>query len=413
VREAVELTQPRWRDQAQREGRTIDVDVQAQGSAPVTVNGDSSALREVLVNLIFNAVDAMPDGGHLAIGLAHHERGVALSVGDTGHGMTDAVRRRIFEPFFTTKGAAGSGMGLAMVQKIVAGHGGQIEVDSAPGAGTTMRIWLPATSMVDASDDAAGDQDGASAAQEGAEPGRIGRIVVVDDQQDVLDTTAMLLRADGHDVQVFNDPRAAVASIVADPPDLVISDVGMPRMSGWDVARAVHAAHPRVPVVLLTGWGREISPTQLRKGGVAAVLAKPLEGPALRRVVDAHLPDQRPLQVLLVDDSAAFAAALAMLIGQHGHVVTRVERAAAGVEALRSGAFDLVVVDLGLPDLPSSAVLAAARAAVSHPCVCVVSGSAQGAMEQAVPGADLYVEKVQVSERLDDIIRAAWDRRPR
>jgi DNA-binding response OmpR family regulator len=102
-----------------------------------------------------------------------------------------------------------------------------------------------------------------------------------------------------------------------------------------------------------------------------------------------------------------------MLIGQQGQTVTRVERAAAGIEALQTGTFDLVLVDLGLPDLPSSTVLAAARAAASRPCVCVVSGSAQGAMELDLPGADLYVEKVQVPERLDDIVRAARERRSR
>jgi signal transduction histidine kinase/DNA-binding response OmpR family regulator len=415
VREAIELTQPRWRDQAQREGRTIDVDVQVPPMPPrVRVVGDAAALREMLVNLIFNAVDAMPAGGRLTIGLATAGDGAEVSVRDTGVGMTDAVRRRIFEPFFTTKGAGGSGMGLAMVRKIVAAHGGRIDVESAPGLGTVFRIWLPATEAPDTDDGAAGaGAAGAGPDAAGAPPARIGRVVVIDDQQDVLDTTAMLLRGDGHDVRAFADPRAAMAGIVADPPDLVISDVGMPGMTGWDVARAVHAAHPHLPVVLLTGWGREISPAQRREGGIAAVLAKPVEGTALRQAVDALLqPEERPLRVLLVDDSVAFAAALAMLIGQRGHDVTRVETGAAAIEALQMAAFDLVVVDRGLPDQPAGAVLAAARRAVDRPAVCVVSGSASAAMMEEVPGADLYVEKVRVPERLDDLVHLAGAKRP-
>jgi signal transduction histidine kinase/DNA-binding response OmpR family regulator len=400
VREAVELTQPRWRDQAQREGRTIAVSFQLQPTRPV--EGDAVALREVLVNLIFNAVDAMPEGGQLTIGVGPAGAGAELTVRDTGHGMPPAVQRRIFEPFFTTKGERGSGLGLAMVRKVIASHGGRVDVTSSPGVGTTFAIWLPTTEAAVAE---AGPTDAPRSA------GRVGRIVVVDDQQDVLDTTAMLLREDGHDVRVFLDPAAAVAYVVADLPDLVLSDLGMPGMSGWDVARAVHARHPRLPVVLLTGWGREISAAQMRENGIAAVLAKPVEGGALRQAVAAVLAaDERPLDVLIVDDSAAFAAVLAMLIGQDGHEVTRVDSGAAAVEALGAATYDLTILDAGLPEGSAVLVAAAARRAPGAPAVCVVSGSSVEEMQRAVPGADLYVEKVRVPERLDDLVRLARSR---
>jgi signal transduction histidine kinase/DNA-binding response OmpR family regulator len=397
ARQAVELTQPRWRDQAQREGRTVAVDLRLRPTRPV--NGDAAALRDVLVNLIFNAVDAMPAGGTIAIGLGPAGAGAELTVQDTGVGMAPAVQRRVFEPFFTTKGEQGSGLGLATARKVVVAHGGRIDVRSEPGAGTTFTLWLPTT---DAPADAAEEGPAQVAA------GRVGRIVVVDDQRDVLDTTAMLLRGDGHDVRAFADPPAALAAVLADPPDLVISDLGMPGMNGWDVARAVHERHPALPVVLLTGWGREISAQQLREAGIAAVLPKPVEGPALRAAVAQALPrEEGPLRVLLVDDSAAFAAVLAMLIGQAGHTVERAETAAAGIAALGREAFDLVVVDAGLSDRPSAEVVAAARAAASRPAVCVASGSTLAQMEAAAPGADLYVEKVRVPERLEEIIRLA------
>jgi signal transduction histidine kinase/DNA-binding response OmpR family regulator len=397
VRQAVELTQPRWRDQAQREGRTIDVDLQLRETRPVM--GDAASLRDVLVNLIFNAVDAMPSGGRLTVALAPAGAGAELTVRDTGVGMPPAIQRRIFEPFFTTKGEKGSGLGLATARKVASAHGGRLDVASEPGRGTTFTLWLPTT---DAPAEAAEEERG------GPMAGRIGRIVVVDDQQDVLDTTAMLLRGDGHDVRVFLDPRQAVASAVADPPDLIISDLGMPGMNGWDVARAVHERHPALPVVLLTGWGREISAQQMRDGGIAAVLPKPVEGPALRAAVASALPrEQRPLRVLLVDDSAAFAAVLAMLIGQAGHAVERADSGAGGVERLRVGGFDLALVDAGLPDGGAAEVLAAARALAPAPAVCVVSGSRLAEMERMVPGADLYVEKVRVPEELDRIVAAA------
>jgi signal transduction histidine kinase/DNA-binding response OmpR family regulator len=397
VREAVELTQPRWRDQAQREGRTIAVGLQLQPARPVL--GDAVALREVLVNLIFNAVDAMPEGGDLTLTVQPAGAGAELTVRDSGHGMPPAVQRRIFEPFFTTKGERGSGLGLAMVQKVVASHGGRVDVHSAPGSGTTFTIWLPATE--------APAEDGSAPSAQPARD-RVARIVVIDDQRDVLDTTAMLLRGHGHDVRAFQDPRAGVEAALDDRPDLVISDLGMPGMNGWDVARAVHARHPDLPVILLTGWGREISATQMREGGIAAVLPKPVEGPALREAVASALPgEERPVRVLIVDDSAAFAAVLAMLIGQAGHAVERVETGQAGLAALASGEHDLLLVDLGLPDRPAIDLIAAARVAPGRPAVCVVSGSAIAEMERSAPGADLYVEKVRVPERLDDLVALA------
>jgi CheY-like chemotaxis protein len=233
---------------------------------------------------------------------------------------------------------------------------------------------------------------------------------VVDDQPDVLDTVALLLRADGHAVRTYLDPRVAVARIVAEPPDLVFTDLGMPGMSGWDVARGVHARHPDLPVVLLTGSGREVGPGQMRAGGIAAVVAKPVDGPALRRALGAALGAARPLRILLVDDSAAFASALATLIGQDGHEVRRTDSGAAGLEALGAAVFDLVLVDRSLPDLPAVEVVRVARRAPGRPMVCVVSGSTLATMEAEVPGADLYVEKVRLPDRLAEVVRTARDR---
>jgi CheY-like chemotaxis protein len=244
--------------------------------------------------------------------------------------------------------------------------------------------------------------------------------VLVDDQEDVLETMGMLLRRDGHDVRTFRDPRAAVDSCLLERPDVVLTDLGMPALSGWDVARLVRERWPDLPVLLLTGWGRDIAAAQLREHGVLAALAKPAELPALRLALARALRPAAaaPLRILLVDDATAFATVLAMLLGQGGHTVRRVERAGAALEALASDdPVDLVILDLNLPDRPSVDVLAAARARASAPggppAVCVVSGSAPQAMREEAPGADLYVEKARVPDHLEQIFATARRRAAR
>jgi signal transduction histidine kinase len=141
VKEALEATQPIWKDQAWREGRPIEVMMELGTISPVY--GRSSELREVLVNLILNAVGAMPKGGRLTLCTRQGEGSVHVEVSDTGTGMTDEVRRRIFDPFFTTKGAKGTGLGLSVSYMLIKSHHGDIEVRSEPGRGTTFSIKLP------------------------------------------------------------------------------------------------------------------------------------------------------------------------------------------------------------------------------------------------------------------------------
>ncbi|HSD48947.1 MAG TPA: HAMP domain-containing sensor histidine kinase, partial [Actinomycetota bacterium] len=141
VRDAVEMTAPRWRDEMQSRG--IEVRLIARLGPIPSVAGHPAELREALMNLILNAVDAMPNGGAITVSTEAIETGVEIRVADTGVGMTDAVRQRIFEPFFSTKGMQGTGLGLAMVDGIVSRHGGQVLVESTEGLGSTFQIRLP------------------------------------------------------------------------------------------------------------------------------------------------------------------------------------------------------------------------------------------------------------------------------
>jgi PAS domain S-box-containing protein len=144
VQEVVEATQPLWQDHARREGRPIQLDL-ALSTLP-RVSGRAAELREVLINLLLNAVEAMPQGGHLTLRTWAEEASVCVAVSDTGTGMTPEVQRRLFDPFFTTKGARGTGLGLSVSQAIIKGHHGILSVDSAPGRGTTFVITLPQSS---------------------------------------------------------------------------------------------------------------------------------------------------------------------------------------------------------------------------------------------------------------------------
>ena len=288
VAETIEITRPRWREEPRRKGIVIEAAADLGELPPV--EGNPAEIREVLTNLIFNAVDAMPGGGSLRFtgrvcsdaghprpegspdapaaatpSSAESPQWVEVAVSDTGIGMTDEVRRRIFDPFFTTKGLRGTGLGLSAVYGIMERHGGQIEVTSAPGKGATFRLrFRPAAEVpqrpfrVTAS----------------LLPSR--RILLVDDDAAVRQTLAALLRASGQEVIEADSGAAAVDWLAATPVDLVITDLGMPQVTGWEVARAAKARRADLPVVLLTGWGDQTEAEASADGDVDRVLAKPV-----------------------------------------------------------------------------------------------------------------------------------------
>jgi GAF domain-containing protein/CheY-like chemotaxis protein len=272
VQEAVEMTRPRWQDESQ--SRAIEVRLTVDLAPLPAIDGQAPELREALTNLILNAVDALPHGGDVRIATRLRDGRVEVVVADTGVGMSDSVRRRIFEPFFSTKGPSGTGLGLAMVYGIVSRHGGEILVDSAEGAGATFTVRLPL-----------GRAAGLAAAPPaGGGPDSL-RILVVDDEPHVRDTLEEMLRLQNHRVAVADDGPTGVSRFREGPFDLVMTDLAMPGMSGWQVAQAVKQACPAVPVVLVTGWGVELSPEQLRAYGVDLVLSKPFRYDDVRAVV--------------------------------------------------------------------------------------------------------------------------------
>jgi signal transduction histidine kinase/HAMP domain-containing protein len=268
VREVVELTRPRWRDEAQMRALAIDVSLEL-GDVP-RVAGEASALREVTMNLLFNAIDALKQGGAIRISSWAADNWVYCAVADNGVGMTDDVRRRAFEPFFTTKGPQGTGLGLSVAHTIVQRYGGELSLRPNDGGGTVVTLRLP---------QAAPGTLGAEAIETPAGPPL--RVLVIDDEVTVREALADSLTEEGHTVVQAGSGREGLARLADGAAvDVVVTDLGMPEMTGWDVARAVRSRYPGLPVGLVTGWAVALELSNEERRGVDFVIAKPytLEG---------------------------------------------------------------------------------------------------------------------------------------
>ncbi len=273
VTQAVSLTAPKWKGKARSDGVQIEVLTNLQASAPIA--GNAAELREVLTNLIFNAVDAMPNGGKIVATTGMQGEFATVAVADSGTGMSEEDRARCLEPFFTTKGERGTGLGLSVVYGIIQRHGGTIEITSEIGRGTTFHISLPLAAPQ------------SHVCVESVETGtsRNLRILVADDQEIICELIAEYLRADGHSVEIACDGNDAMAKFNPARFDLVVTDQSMPGMSGEQLARAIHGTAPGTPVILLTGFGDEMQARGTLPEGIALIVAKPVSAAELRRAV--------------------------------------------------------------------------------------------------------------------------------
>lgn len=281
-----EITRPRWKDRGEAAGVPIRLALKIRTNAPVL--GDGSELREILVNMVFNAVDAMPHGGTLTLAANDCDEGVEISVSDTGVGMTPEVRSRIFDPFFTTKGKAGLGLGLAVCYGIVRRHNGRIEVDSEPGKGSTFRIKLPAGDSP-----ARESQLAAEAEKAYAREVRIAgplRLLVVDDEATVRDLLCDILTCGGYEVTPAGSGAEALALFDASDFDAVFTDIGMPGMSGWELAHAIRERCPSLPLGVITGWGEAVGSSEQRAAHVNWVVTKPFSADRILKVARDILP---------------------------------------------------------------------------------------------------------------------------
>ena len=272
IEQAVPLTQPKWKGQALADGRTITVELDLAKLPPIS--GNAAELREVATNLIFNAVDAMPDGGTITLRSSAVEGQAVIEVADTGSGMSDEVRSRCLEPFFSTKGEAGTGLGLSMVFGIIKRHEGSVEIESTLGKGTTFRIRLPAmVEAVDAADEDAGKMK------------RHLRVLVVDDEPVTRRVLESYLTADGHNVVTAVNAEEAIGCFEGAEFDLLITDHAMPGMNGVQLAAAVRLMHAGQPVILVTGFAAGSMGADEEPPGVDLVMRKPVPRRDLRHAL--------------------------------------------------------------------------------------------------------------------------------
>jgi signal transduction histidine kinase len=281
VQEVVELTRPRWQDEAQLRGSRIEVAVEA--GVIRAAAGEPAPLREVLMNLLLNAADAISQAGRITLKTWARDDRVYCSITDTGGGMPEEVRRRALEPFFTTKGPKATGLGLSVAYGTVQRYGGTLTVESAEGQGTTVEVSLPTASAAAA---VAKKPTGPR-----AEPALPLRILVIDDELQVRATLAEMLEEQGHSVTQAPGGREGLSFLEANPElvDVVVSDLGMPDMTGWDVARAIQSRWPKLPMGIITGWG-ETEITREERSRVNFVITKPFDKAVLRETMSDIRP---------------------------------------------------------------------------------------------------------------------------
>jgi CheY-like chemotaxis protein len=264
------MTRPRW--ESRSEFAQIRFAVNTDCSA--YIDGDAVELREVLVNMIYNAIDAMPYGGEIGLTTQESRERVVICVTDTGSGMTSEVKQRLFDPFFTTKGKAGTGMGLAVSFGIIRRHEGSIEVDSEPGRGTTFKISLPKVVPV-----AASAADAVHAAADVATGDEKIRVLVVDDETHVREVLIEALEAEGCEVVSAQSGEIALALYeqYEGKFDAVFTDIGMPEMSGWELCTEIRERSKTIPLAIISGWADAISVQTRNAVNADWVVAKPFD----------------------------------------------------------------------------------------------------------------------------------------
>lgn len=264
VTSSVEIARPKW--QAESSNKTGSIDVRVNAPGPVMAMGDSSELREVVLNLIFNAVDAMTQGGVIEIGTGVDGASAKFWVADNGAGMMPEVVARIFEPFYSTKGERGTGLGLSASHGIIENHRGDIKVTSEVGKGTRFEVVLPL------------HQPGSSVAtvvKAEAVEAKSARILVVEDEEDVRVLLNDAFRTGGHEVTEATTGAEALKSLDAKEFDLMVCDLGLPELSGLHVARWVKEFRPNMPVIIATGFAGMIAEEDYDKARIDEVISKP------------------------------------------------------------------------------------------------------------------------------------------
>jgi len=283
AREALAFARPRLGSGAAPARGRIEMTADLPPTSPVA--GSATALREAIVNIVLNAMEAMPAGGSVTVRLREVERGVELVVADSGPGIAPEVKPRIFDPFFTTR-PGHLGLGLTVVQAVVLRAGGRVDVQSGP-VGTTVILWLPAAAPSGAtrSDALAVEPAPPSAPEPPPAPVPVGSVLVVEEEDGIRGAVLDALAAAGHRVEAAVDATGALDRLALGGIDVVVTDLALRDRSGLQLAAAVKQRSPGAAVVLLTGWGRRLHEERVRGAGVDVMVVKPIEPERVRTAV--------------------------------------------------------------------------------------------------------------------------------
>lgn len=284
LNDAIEITRTRWQNEARLRG--LDYEVMLEAGCGLHAFGSASELREVFVNLIVNAVDAMPKGGKLQISCERVGARLRLQFSDNGTGMPEDVRQKIFDPFFSTKGAQGTGLGLSVSYSIIERHEGSIRVASEVDGGTVFTIDLPAAEEKSESVEAPVEQVEVPSLS----------ILVVDDEPSVRETLAEMLEVMGHRVILANGGQSALQALAANDCDLVFTDLSMPEMDGWETSREIRKRWPDMNVVLVTGYGTGTRPPSGEDGLVNGIIGKPFDFNQISQTITSVIANEPTLE---------------------------------------------------------------------------------------------------------------------
>ncbi|ODS30762.1 MAG: two component sensor histidine kinase [Candidatus Scalindua rubra] len=273
VRESIEITTPIWKDDLQAEGISIEI-VDTLLEEELIINGNDSDLREAIINLIFNSVDAMPEGGKINIATYMKGENVCLEISDNGVGMTEETKNRIFDPFFTTKGVSHSGLGMSVLYGIIKRHNGVVEIKTEPGEGTSFIIGLSKRrEMIEKRDEKVLPVVEVEKA----------KVLVIDDKPEIAMLLSDILSSQGHQTHVFNSGKDGIEAFKKGDYDMLVTDLGMPDISGWEVISVAKQINPRVLIGMVTGW--DIAVDEAKQKGVDFIIHKPFRPNQIKQAV--------------------------------------------------------------------------------------------------------------------------------
>ena len=273
AREAIEISTPMWKDGPHAKGISIEI-VDALTEEECIILGNDTDLREAIINMIFNSVYAMPQGGKIHLAMYTKDESIYLEISDNGIGMTEETKRRIFDPFFTTKGANHSGLGMSMLYGTIKRHNGSIDIKTKPGEGTMFTIVLPkGKEEIDKED-------------EKLDPVveiRESNIMIIDDEPEIGVLLSEILSNQGHQTCVFDNGIGGIEAFKKGSYEILITDLGMPGVSGWEVINTARQIKPGVVIGIVTGW--DISEEEAKQKGVDFIINKPFRADYVLQVV--------------------------------------------------------------------------------------------------------------------------------